>query len=467
MQRFPLPPAAIRPWTRSALRGLTLSRALGLALVLVAGCGPSAQRSQSDGPSVVLLVIDTLRADFLGCYGNRPSPSPVLDGLAAEGVRFEQAFAQSSWTRPSFASFLTGLVPRATGIHGEEGDALHPRYATLAELLQGAGYTTIGVTANPNVNAVFGFAQGFDRYLDSKVVFEWMEQEGEQTLAGESPIQSADEILDATLGLIGDGHRAPYYLQIDLMEVHEYHGLKDPARDLMGLSAATRRERYNAAVARVDAAIGRFLAALRTKPGFEDALVIVTSDHGEGLDDHPAVQGAVGHGFVVYTSQAHVPLILNDGTGPLPRGRVVPTAVRLLDLFPTILEVARVDLPAAIDGRSLLPLVEGSQGAEEEARSIVVETHFRGSNKLALYENGWRLVFNRDRHPGTAPVELYSSNMVENGQANSVAPIETERAHALAEKLDLWERTHPTAEPWRPEGGIPEDIQRQLKGVGY
>ncbi|MFT5688028.1 MAG: arylsulfatase A-like enzyme [Planctomycetota bacterium] len=431
---------------------------------LATACGSGDKRPEHPGPNVVLLVVDTLRADHLGSYGRSPSPSPVMDEVAANGIRFDQAFAQSSWTRPSFASFLTGRIPRSTGIQREKGDALHPKFDTLAEQLQRAGYLTIGATANPNVNRVFGFAQGFDRFLDSEVVWRWMDPEPGAPVADVQSMQSADDLLGKVSNLVGAGDDGPYFLMIDLMEVHEYRGLDDPSPDL-GEGGMTRR--YDASIATVDAAIGRFLRDLRAKPGFEDALVIITSDHGEGLDDHPGVEGASGHGFVVYGSQAHVPLLLDDGPGPLPERMVIDAPARLMDLFPTVLEVAQIEIPRGLDGRSLLPLIRGEENPVQRPRSIVIESYFRGSSKLGIYDPEWRLFVNRDGHPGTELLELYRTGMTENGAANNLAADNPDLVGKLAARLKDWERLNPSAETWSPEGGIPEDVQQQLEDVGY
>jgi len=195
--------------------------------------------------------------------------------------------------------------------------------------------------------------------------------------------------------------------------------------------------------------------------------VLVTSDHGEGLADHPNVQGAIGHGFVVYGSQAHVPLIAADGSGPLPEGATIDAPVRLLDLLPTVLDVAGVEVPRGLDGRSLLPLVRGEEDPAARPRPVVVETRFRGADKLALFDPEWRLVVNRDEHPGTAPLELFPVGVTENGAANSVADEREDTLRRLANRLSDWERLNPSLPAWTPEGGIPEDVQSQLKGVGY
>jgi arylsulfatase A-like enzyme len=128
-------------------------------------------------PNIVLIIIDTLRADKLGCYGSPVEASPEIDELAREGLVFQKVITQSSWTRPSVASMLTSLYPRTLGIYKEEWDVLPDEFLTLPEILQQNGYYTVGLTANPNINRTFNFHQGFDDYSDSTVIFPWMKSE--------------------------------------------------------------------------------------------------------------------------------------------------------------------------------------------------------------------------------------------------------------------------------------------------
>jgi len=128
-------------------------------------------------PNVVLIIIDTLRADKLGCYGFPGDISPELDKMAKKGVQFNNVIAQSSWTRPSIGSMLTSLYPRSLGIYKEKFDILADWYVSLPEILQAKGYSTVGITANPNINKFFNFDQGFDIYMDSHVIFNWMNPE--------------------------------------------------------------------------------------------------------------------------------------------------------------------------------------------------------------------------------------------------------------------------------------------------
>ena len=138
--------------------------------VAVVACSPA----REEPPNVVLLIVDTLRADKLGCYGFPADVSPEIDALAAQGVLFEHVVAPSSWTRPSIGALVTGRHPRSLGIFKEQNGILPDAVPTLAEVFAKAGYTTIGITANPHLNRSFNFHQGFDHYFDSDVVYSFM-----------------------------------------------------------------------------------------------------------------------------------------------------------------------------------------------------------------------------------------------------------------------------------------------------
>ena len=428
-------------------------------ILLFPGCIPSAPPP----PGVCLIIVDTLRADRLGCYGESGVVSPELDALADGGVLFENVLAPCSWTRPSIAGLLTGRHPRSLGIFSEDGDALPPGPNTLAEVLRSCGWATFGITANPNINACFGFARGFDEYVDSDVVFEFMERGDEQTTYafGRTALPRSRSVLERALAWAGANPGRRGFLLIDLMEVHEHERqLRPPFRRRFD---GHPDQGYMAAIAQISQDVGRFVDDLRDLPGWEDTLVVVTSDHGEALaGDHPDVV-VKPHGDLLYESQLRVPLILSR-PGVIAARRVADP-VRLLDVMPTVLELCGLSPPPGTHGVSLAGLVLGGRQQALPA-AFVAETAWRERNKLAVYSGGWRYVENRDGHPGTDPVELQRSGGGENGSATNRIRGHGDVASTLAEHLERWERAWPraTATAGAPLG---DAARQQLEDIGY
>ncbi|GEM_PF-789986 len=456
---------------------------IALALVLAgflpgaraAGIPPArpaaAERPRLGRPHVVLLIVDTLRADMLGCHGRDGNPSPELDRLARKGVRFANAVAQCPWTRPSIGSLLTGRYPRSLGLYTEGNERLPPAVLTLAELLAKAGYRTIGATANPHIDAMFGFDQGFALWRDTsgqKLAFPKMPAPpGAVRVEGGVTLPPAPGlfrwVLDETKGR-GD---APWFVMVDAMEVH-------PAgapirREFWNLYAGMRPDvrRYRQAVRQVSADIGAFLAAFTRRPGFHDTLVVIASDHGHGLADHPGIPKGHLHGYLLYESHLHVPLILWHSRGKLPP-RVVTRPVRNLDLVPTLLDLLGLAAPPGLDGVSLVPLIAGADDAPGLPDVFFAETRFDGTNKRAAWSRDWHYYRNLDHWPGTAPEELQRAGQPEIGKDTNLLaefPREAARLRAL---LDRWEREHPPARPTplAEEEIDPETIE-QLHSIGY
>ncbi|MEN8161246.1 MAG: sulfatase-like hydrolase/transferase, partial [Myxococcota bacterium] len=326
------------------------------------------------------------------------------------------------------------------------------------ESLQQAGYRTLGATANPNINAYFQFDQGFDLYVDSGAVFRFMP--GYKVSARALP--EASELFAKLLAALDADERRPVYLQVNLMEVHE------ASRACGGIpDAAPTRECYLDALRRLSRAVGAFLDTLLAKPGFENTLVAITSDHGETLPgEHASLADPRWHGHLVYPTHARVPWILYDSSGRLPRGRVVEQPVRLLELMPTLLELADVPMPPGLAGRSLAPLLLGER-AVELPRRFVVESELRRARKIGIYDEGWLLVENRDGHPGTSPVELQRADGPCDGARSSRAAAEVERTRSLTEALARWEASHPRRDPVPPSGPVDERTREQLRALGY
>lgn len=424
-------------------------------------------------PNIVLIIIDTLRADKMRCYGFPGNTSPELDEMAKRGVRFNRVVAQCSWTRPSIGSMLTALYPRTIGIYKEEADSLNDRFTTLAEALQAHGYKTVGLTANPNLNKAYNFHQGFDHYVDSIVVFPWMKpQEGQVPLKGHNML-SARDLFTRALELVGSGEEGPYYIQLNVMEVHEWY--QKPNRSLIRapfsfMFPKAPNKTYLQALRQLSEDINDFAKKLKSLPGFEDTLFVLTSDHGEGLNDHPDVWYSIGHGRYLYESQVMVPLIFYHSGGDLP-ARTVEQRVRLLDLMPTLLDYVGAPVPEGLHGVSLLPLIRGETNHVSLPECFVTETELRSSRKIATYSPAWKYIENlevgKNRHKGYIPLELQAIGVKENGaKTNSIASQQA-AAGSLRSFLRDWETRFPKEPSTRSKQSIsPEEIE-QLRSLGY
>jgi arylsulfatase A-like enzyme len=341
------------------VRGRTAGRlAGGLALVcLLAACA----REEPHG--VLLIGIDTLRADHLGCYGYHRPTSPRIDALAAESVLFEQAISQSPWTLPAFASIMTGVVPSRHGAGEGKRCLSHPCAAlgawppTLADRFAEAGYRTGSFVSNGFSSAQVGLGRGF--------------QTTELHMTGQPVVTSAAAWLAEQKG-------APFFLFVHLIEPHApywpgpedrepfvdpaYDGPVDPAltgRALRDWTEADRRhvvDLYDGDVRHADRLVGELLDALRRLGRYERTLIVLTSDHGEELFE----RGLIGHGHTLYDELLHVPLTVRF-PGGAPRGRIA-RQVRTMDVFPTVLEGMGMPVPDGLDARSLLGVARGEPG---------------------------------------------------------------------------------------------------------
>jgi arylsulfatase A-like enzyme len=432
-------------------------------------------------PNIVLIIIDTLRADLLGAYGYPLPTSPEIDAFGREGVRFARVVAPSTWTRPSHGALLTSLHPRTLGLYKEQREILANRFVTLAETLQKHGYFSVGATANPNINSTFNFHQGFDVYVDTSVVLEWMSPGPDERVLDRDgyrlPVMA--EVFDAILDELRNRADTPYYVQANLMEIHEAGSgceggeggaaRADPAyRDLFPEVRECLRRGYLQAIRAVSHSVDQFVRTLSSMPGGDETLFVITSDHGETLPgDHPGLGKPTWHGWLVYESQVLVPWILYSPGGALPRGVVIDRPVRLLDLMPTLLDYAGVDGPAEMEGRSLMPLVRGTEKSVGLPDHFVVETQMRRADKIAVYSSSWKYIENHDRHAGTRARELHPMGRMENGSATDVSRSNRDVTALLSEHLRDWQSTHPRAEATLRDEAVPDSVVKQLRAIGY
>ena len=427
------------------------------------------KRDADDKRNVVLFILDTLRADVMSSYGYPLETSPELDALAEKGVRFDYVVAPSSWTRPSIGEMITGLYPRTLGLYDEEGEILADGFTTLAEVLQANGYATIGLTANPVINSVFNMHQGFDTYIDSHIVFSWMGAgEGEVT-ARNRQLRPTPDILRQAEQLIDEAGNKPVYLQLNLMEMHEYwrsklHLIRDEYLDEFPEETHVRRRRYLQSLRQLSHDVSGFIEKLQQRPGWENALFVITADHGEGLESHPDVIKSDHHGRLIYASHVRVPWIIYSADLPVSQ-QTVTQPVRLLDAMPTILDLLGVEVPSGVEGTSLVSVLQGA--GQKSAAYHVTETHFRNYEKIAVYSEAWAYIDNRDPHNRVPRFELQSLSQNENGAKTNAIEANPETAEKLKKYLSEWESAHPLVPATPATAQISDDERDQLKAIGY
>jgi arylsulfatase A-like enzyme len=325
---------------------------VGVAAAL-SGCGAShdpSTRTELDfdelhglaaGSSLLIISIDTLRADHLGCYGYGAAATPNIDALAARGVRFEQAISAAPITLVSHTTLLTGLDPPSHGVRLNGTFRLSDDHTTLAETLRSSGYATAAVVGAFVLDARYGLSQGFDHYDDD---FLPSLQATDSSLYSARP---ADAVTATAIAWLTDHLRGssprPFFLWVHYYDPHFPH--EPPA----AYAQRFPDRPYDGEIAFVDEQIGRLLEFLRGRGILEDTLIVVVGDHGEGLGEH----GEATHLDLVYDSTMRVPWIV-AGAG-MPQGRVVSDRVAgLVDVLPTVLGLLGIDSsPAAVDGQDL------------------------------------------------------------------------------------------------------------------
>jgi arylsulfatase A-like enzyme len=335
--------------------------ALLILLLLITGIYYWWNLSIGQSPKgIILISLDTLRADHLGCYGYNRDTSPSIDNFAKEGVLFEHAVVQAQWTLPSHMSIMTSLYPSSHGVK-QTGERLADEHVTLAELLKKEGFQTAAFVDGGYMDGSFGFDQGFDIYDSS--------QGG-----------GVEMILPKVKKWLDKNNTAPFFLFIHCFDIHnpydppppydsmfhdfhytgninlnketmlaiQWKGLKVNDEDLRHFVAL-----YDGGIRYTDEKIGEFLSYLQASGLSDQSMVIITSDHGEEFKEH----GRLGHGQLYYRPNLHVPLILRYPNF-LKKGIRINELVQSIDLLPTILEIAGLPAHPNAQGRSLLPLIE-------------------------------------------------------------------------------------------------------------
>jgi len=446
---------------------------------------PPRAAAPAGAPNVVLIMVDTLRADHLSCYGSTTVKTPHIDALAADGLRWANAFSQASWTRPSVATILTGLYPSSHGaVH--KADRLPDRVDTLAEVLGRAGYHTVGFADNANISQAFNFQQGFDEYHYLAPDFFFAASEPAAQLALYSGLrlvrerflaryvdvhhyyQPAEVVTAEVRGWLDrSGSAAPFFLFAHYMDphdpyfVHPFNG-EGYARVAHPNPPPALAERlhhlYEGEVAYLDEHLGVLFDDLKRRGLYDRTLLVLTADHGEEFREH----GGWWHGTTLYDEQIHVPLIVKPaGTHALARVR--DELATSLDIAPTIVAAAHAKPPAAMQGH-VLPLDGGAAPARE---STFAEEDLEGNVLQAVRTRAWKLVTANPGNPrGLAPEELYDLPRDPGEHQNVIAstPAEADAMRAALGRSVLEAREHGGASE---QIGMDPATKARLKALGY
>lgn len=390
------------------------------------------------GLDVLLVTIDTLRRDALGAYGNARVATPWIDRLAAEGVRFERAYAHSVVTLPSHASLLSGLYPQEHGVRDNSGFRFPPELDTLATILARRGYRTGAFVSAFPVDSRFGLDRGFDVYEDSFVGAGSRSAFLIQERPGAVTVELARRWVEASLG-------SPSFCWVHLYEPHF------PYEPPEGLAERFSDAPYLGEVATADAALAPLLEPLLEGRG-DPTLVVLTSDHGEALGEH----GEATHGIFAYEETLAVPLILHQEE--LFEPAVVAATARLVDLVPTVLDVLAIDVPAGLRGRSLLPAIAGRGSAAP------VSSYFEALS--GHFNRGWAPLYGvlrDDLKFIELPIpELYDL-ATDPAEERNLAPSEPERVAEMRRLLEPLRSLDPGLDPAAESA----EVRARLESLGY
>jgi arylsulfatase A-like enzyme/Flp pilus assembly protein TadD len=407
-----------------------------------------------DPTNLLLITLDTVRADSLNPYGQKRVTSPAIDRMAREGVLFEQVVSSAPNTLPSHASILTGRFPPSHGVRANAGYALPDENETLAEVLKASGYRTAAEIAAPVLDAVTALDQGFDRYRDLaspgiETIRAEAQDAGGESFAVELTERSAQDVARQGIRFL-DAHRTgPFFLWLHFFDAHHPY-LPHPE-----LGPQLADDPYLGEILFIDRQIEAVLKHLEDLGLRSRTLVVLVADHGEGRGDH----GEKSHAFLVYDSTVRVPLIF-WGPEDLPRGLRIPTPVRTVDIAPTILDWIGAPVPSGIQGQSLAPLIRGELddlALPAYGESLEIATTFGGAPLRFLRLGPWKYI----HQPEPALYDLSKDP----GEQKDLAKSHPERVVALREEMARLLADMPG--PRDAAVGVTPERAAELEALGY
>jgi arylsulfatase A-like enzyme/Flp pilus assembly protein TadD len=392
--------------------------------------------------NIVFITIDTLRADHLGCYGYKAIHTPNLDALAADSVRFERAYSSVPVTLPSHTVMFTGTLPTLNGMHDFSGNRLGPNQTTLAEILKGAGYATGAVLGSAVLDSRFGLNRGFDFYYDH---FDFSRLQESNLDEMERP---GNVVADQALEWLGKNSQSKFFLWMHLYDPHYPYHPPEP------FATQYKDRPYDGEIAFADSQVGRLITFLKQKGLYRNTLIVVTGDHGEGLGDH----GEKTHGFFIYNSTLHVPVIIHL---PGQAAKAIANVVNLADLMPTVLETLKLGVPSQVQGKSLLPLIAEKPA---EPRNLYAETFLP---RLHFNWSELRSVENQKYHFIDAPkAELYDLSK-DPGETQNLFDQKKAVSEEMRALLARIIRENSGNQELAEKSGLDPALAERLRSLGY
>lgn len=434
--------------------------------------------------NVLLVTLDTLRRDYLGCYGHSWVQTPALDELAADSVVFDAAISQAPSTTPSHCSIMTSVYPFDHG--AENGRPMKPDLITLADLLRAHGYETVAFTSATTTRSInTGLQKGFDRYVDSLV--SWSELFGRDEfqhliffyLVGftQNSQIPAEVVTNRALRWLERRAGKPFFAWLHYFDPHHPFGSPPPFRNMYqgkiadGRPMAAERERYAEDVTYADSQLGRFVDALRRKDLYDDTLIIVTSDHGEAFGERHAHITETGHGHYLSDVTQRIPLVIKPAGARLPGFRV-SQQVELTDLAPTVLGLLDIKAPKSFRGKSLDELLDdrpfSHTGRDAHAFTVVhvappdpTDDGVLYIQQLAVRSERWKYI----ARPRLDQAELYDllEDPLERTNVADAYPDVVSHLHARI--APFWNPQRDATK--NPRQNLDPALVRQLQALGY
>jgi arylsulfatase A-like enzyme len=477
-----------------AAGALVVTMILGGVSMVAFGPGSGGERFHggvpaklTDRPNVLLIMVDTLRADHLSCYGAEIQTPNMCSLLDRRGSLF-QGFANASWTKPSTASLLTGLLPSTHNVMSKPA-SLSPEIDMLSEVLKESGYTTGGIVSNPNLTSSFGFEQGYDEYYFMGPDYLFGAEESASKLIIYNIVRAVwfklnkglrfgdfyqdSVVMNSKATEWFDAHQADrFFLFLHYMDVHDPYfehpyngyGIARVSNQNPDASQAEEMHRlYNGEIAYLDENIGHLFDHMKKQGIYDDTMIVLVSDHGEEFQEH----GGWWHGLTLYEEQIHVPFLIK-----WPKGSATPAAsstdelARLIDVAPTVIAATGLEIPPAMQGIDLMS--DGANRSPKD-REVYSEEDHEGNVLWSLRTKEMKLIVANEDNPHGLPARALFDVNADPGETKNLSDgSHKQQEDMLAEHADLQLRAaQGEAIASSGDGEMSREQCEQLMNLGY